>query len=164
MKRTVFGMLAAAAAVVVMGAGMTGAYFTGQAKVADNIVRAGTLAVSTEPTTAALSVDSLAPGSETTRTFTIVNEGNLPMSVECSATKTAGITALWEALKVRVTDPAGEPLYDGPLSGMRTAPVRLEKGARAQLAFAVGLPAETGNDLVGDYSKFSVVVDAEQVR
>ena len=164
MKRILLAVLGTVVAATVVGAGMTGAFFTGQARVADNIVKAGTLAISTEPTTAALSLDGLAPGTEATRTLTIVNDGNLPMSVVCSGAKTAGITALWEALTVRATDAAGEPLYDGPLSGLKTAPLRLEKGARTHLAFAIGLPAATGNDLAGDYTKFSVVVDAEQVR
>ena len=164
MRRILLASLTVAVTAVVMGAGMTGAYFTGQARVSDNIVKTGTLALSTEPTAAALSVDALAPGSETTRTLTVVNDGTLPMAVMCSSAKTAGITALWEALTVRVTDGSGAPLYDGPLAALRTAPVRLEKGARSQLAFAVGLPGTAGNDLTGDYAKFSVVIDAEQVH
>ena len=164
MKRILLALSATIAALTVMGAGMTGAYLTGQAQVADNIVRAGTVAVSTEPTTAALSVEALAPGTEATRTLNVVNDGNLPVAVSCTASKKAGITALWEALTIRATDGAGAVLYDGPMSGLTTAPLRLEKGARTPIAFAVGLPAAAGNDLSGDYAKFSVVVDAEQVR
>jgi hypothetical protein len=140
------------------------AYLTGQAQVADNIVKVGTVAVSTEPTSAALSVDALAPGSEAHRTLTLVNDGNLPVSVVCSGSKKAGITALWEALTVRATDSTGALLYEGPMSGLNTVPLRLEKGARTQVGFAIGLPAATANDLAGDYTKFSLVVDAEQVR
>jgi hypothetical protein len=164
MKRILLALTGTFVAASVMGAGMTGAYLTGQSQVADNIVKAGTVAVSTEPTTAALSVDALAPGSEATRTLSVVNDGNLPVSVVCSASKKAGITALWEALSVRATDGSGAVLYNGPMTGLATAPLRLEKGARSQLAFAIGLPATAGNDLAGDYAKFSVVVDAEQVR
>ena len=164
MRRTFLTMFAAAATLLVMGAGMTGAYFTGQARMTDNIVKAGTLAVSTEPTAAALSVDSLAPGTETTRTLSILNAGSLPESVVCTSSKSAGVTALWETLTVRVTDAEGAVLYDGPLSAMHTAPVRLEKGARLQLGFAIGLPESAGNDLAGDYAKFAVTVDGEQVR
>jgi hypothetical protein len=164
MKRILLAISGTAVAAVVMGAGMTGAYFTGQTQVADNIVKAGTLALSAEPTSAALSIDGLAPGSQAQRSLTVVNTGNLPMSVVCTGSKKAGITDFWEALTVKATDSAGELLYDGPLSGMRTAPVRLEKGARTQIGFSIGLPDSAGNDLAGDYTKFSVVVDAEQVR
>ena len=164
MKRILLALFGTVVAAAMLGAGMTGAYLTGQAQVADNIVKAGTVAVSTEPTTAALSVEALAPGSQAQRTLTVVNDGNLPVSVVCTASKKAGITALWEALTVRATDGTGAVLYDGPMSGLSTAPLRLEKGARTQIGFALALPATAGNDLAGDYTKFSVVVDAEQVR
>ena len=64
---------------------------------------------------------------------------------------------------MRAVGPAGQ-LYDGTLAALRTAPVRIEPGQRAELRFGIGLPAAVGNDMAGDYAKFSLVVDAEQVR
>jgi hypothetical protein len=164
MRRLLMTAVTGAVAVTMMlGAGLTGAYFTGQAKVAENLVKAGTLSVSTEPTTAALSIPSLPPGGVADRPLTVVNDGSLPVDLTLSAAKSAGITAFWDALTVKADGPAGT-LYEGPLAAMKTAPLRLEPGQRAQMVFGVGLPATVGNDLAGDYVKFSVVVDAEQVR
>jgi hypothetical protein len=153
----------AVAVTMMLGAGLTGAYFTGQTKVADNLVKAGSVAVSTEPTTAALSIPSLSPGGVTQRPLTVVNDGSLPVDLTVTAAKSTGITALWDALTVKADGPAGA-LYEGSLAAMKTTPLRLEPGQRAQIVFGVGLPAAVGNDLAGDYVKFTVVVDAEQVR
>lgn len=162
MRKVLLTVVAAVAALfMTLGAGMTGAYFTSQAKVAENRVTAGTVAVSTEPTTAALSVASLSPGTTTQRDVTVVNTGSLPVDLTLTVAKSAGITAMWESLEVTATGPAGG-LYAGPLSTMKTAPVRLEPGQRAPFTFGLGLPASIGNDLAGDYVKFSLVVDAEQ--
>jgi hypothetical protein len=164
MKRIV---LAVAATLVVastaLGAGLTGAYFTDRIEVPDSVIKAGTVAVSAEPTAAPLSMDSLAPGSTVCREVTVVNDGSLPVDVGITAAKKAGITALWEALTVRVVDEAGVALYDGPMATLKTTPLRIERGKRVKLAFDVGIPA-TVTDLAGDYAKVSLYVDAEQVR
>jgi hypothetical protein len=149
--------------LALLAVGAAGAYFTGQAQVPDNTVSAGTVAISAEPTSAALSVGALAPGRAVTRTMTVVNDGDLPVSTVVTVAKKAGVTAFWEALTCRVTC-AGGALYDGPLATMRTAPVTLAAGQRAELAFEIGLPETAGNDLAGDYARFTAYVDAEQVR
>jgi hypothetical protein len=159
MRRFVFATLALLAVMMV---GVAGAYFTAQAQVPDNVVRAGSVAVSTEPTAAAMSIDALAPGSVVTRTLTVVSDGTLPSRVVVTAAKKAGITAFYDALTVRVTS-AGAVLYEGALSLMRTTPLTLAPGARCQIDFAVGLPATAGNELAGDYAKLTLYVDAEQV-
>jgi Camelysin metallo-endopeptidase. len=149
-----------ALACAVTGAG---AYFTDQADVPDNVIRAGTLSVSAEPTSAALAIDALAPGSSVTRSLTVVNDGVLPETVVVSGAKKAGITDFYNALTCRVTA-AGTLLYDGPMSALRTAPVRVAPGVRSELLFTVGLPADAGNDLAGDYVRMTLYVDAEQDR
>ncbi len=143
--------------------GAAGAYFTGQSQVPDSLVRAGAVSVSTEPTCAALSIDALAPGTVVTKPLTVLNDGGLASSIVVTAAKKAGITDFWEALTCKVTAD-GAPLYDGPLSGLRTAPLPLNPGARAQLLFGIGLPATSGNDLAGDYAKFTLYFDAEQTH
>lgn len=160
MKRLYMFGLACLATLTI---GVAGAYFTGEAQVADNVIKAGTVAVSTEPTSAAISIDALAPGGTATKPLTVVNEGSLPVSIVVTAAKKAGITDFYEALTCRVTAD-GASVYDGSLSALRTAPVTLNSGARAQLQFAIGLPATVGNDLAGDYAKLSLYVDAEQVH
>jgi hypothetical protein len=159
MRRFVFATLAL---LTVMMVGVAGAYFTAQAQVPDNMIRAGSVSVSTEPTAAALSIDALAPGSAVTRTLAVVNDGTLATRVVVTSAKKAGITAFYDALTVRVTSD-GAVLYDGALGVMRTSPLTLAPGARCQMDFAVGLPATAGNDLAGDYAKLTLYVDAEQV-
>ncbi len=148
-------------AVLTLGA--AGAYFTSQSQTAENVVRAGTVAISTEPTASAINIDALAPGATITQPMTVVNNGNLPVSVVVTAAKKAGITVFYEALTCRVIAD-GAALYDGPLSALRTAPLNMSPGSRAQFQFAVGLPATAGNELAGDYAKLTLYVDAEQVN
>lgn len=161
MRRIVYLLVGACLALSV---GFAGAYFTGRVEVADSMIRAGTVAVSAEPTSAALSIDALAPGAVVTRPLVVVNNGNLPVTVVCTAAKKAGITDFYNALTIRVLTSDGILLYDGALSAMRTTPLPLAAGARTQLQFAVSLPDTAGDDLAGDYTKLSVYVDAEQVH
>ena len=148
-------------AVLTLGA--AGAYFTTQSQNAENIIRAGSVAISTEPTSSALNIDTLAPGATVTQSVTVVNSGNLPVSVVVTAAKKAGITAFYEALTCRV-EADGASLYEGPLSGLRTTPLRMSPGMRTPLQVSVGLPATAGNELLGGYAKLTLYVDAEQVN
>lgn len=159
-KRALFVSAALAAALMV---GAAGAYFTAQAQVPDNVVRAGSVSISTEPTAAALSVDGLAPGTTATRPLAVVNDGALPARFVVTCAKKAGITEFYDALTCRVTCD-GATLYDGPLAAMRTTSVMVAPAGRATLDFTLGLPAAAGNELAGDYAKLTLYVDAEQVR
>ena len=156
-------LLVAGALVATLMFGAAGAYFTGQAQVAENTIKAGTVAISTEPTSAALSIDALAPGATITKPLTVVNSGSLPVDYVVTAAKKSGITEFYEALTVRVVAD-GAVVYEGELSKLRTTPLTLAAGSRAQLQFSVGIPAAAGNELAGDYTKISLYVDAEQVH
>lgn len=138
-------------------------YFTGQAQVPDNVIRAGSVAVSTEPTASALSVDSLAPGETQVRPLVVRNTGALSADIVVSGAKKMGITDFYNALTC-VVSRDGAVLYEGPISGLKTAPVRLASGATAIYQMAVTLPASAGNDLAGDYVRITLYVDAEQAR
>lgn len=151
------------ACYAVLTVGAAGAYFTSQSQTADNVIRAGTVAISTEPTSAAINIDTMAPGATITQPMTVVNSGNLPVSIVVTAAKKAGITEFYEALTCRVIAD-GTAVYDGPLSGLRTSPLQMSPGMRTQLQFAIGLPASAGNELAGDYAKLTLYVDAEQVN
>ncbi|MGV8083084.1 MAG: TasA family protein [Coriobacteriia bacterium] len=156
-------LFAAIGAVAALAIGSAGAYFTTQLQLPDNVIRAGTVAVSTEPTSTPLALDGLAPGLTVARTMSVVNDGTLPCDVSMTAQKKAGITAFYDALTVRVSC-AGTSLYDGSLSAMKTTALRIAPGANAEVKFEVGLPSTAGNDLAGDYAKVSLYVDAEQVH
>jgi len=153
----------AALVAAVLSIGGARAYFTAQTEVKDNVITAGTVEVSVEPTSSALTIDGLAPGATVTKTIEVRNSGTLGCEAVTSAAKKAGITDFWSALQCRATHD-GVELYSGPLSAMRTAPIPLPSGGTARITYAVSLPAEAGNDLQGDYVRASVYVDAEQVR
>lgn len=160
MKRYILIVLGIGLAACV---GSAGAYFTGQAEVPDNVIKAGAVSVSTEPTSAAISIDSLAPGGVAERSVTVLNNGSLPSSIVITGAKKAGITDFYNALTCRVTC-EGTSLYDGPLNLLHTSPLDLAPGASSRVSFAVGLPATVGNDLAGDYAKLTLYFDAEQVH
>jgi hypothetical protein len=160
MKRIIMFVLSGFAVLTI---GAAGAYFTGQAQVADNVIKAGSVGISTEPTSAAISIDALAPGVTVTKPLTVVNSGDLPVNFVVTAAKKAGITEFYEALQCRVVAD-GAALYEGPLSSLRTTPLPLAAGSRTQVQFAVSVPATAGNELAGDYAKLSLYVDAEQVH
>ncbi|MBN2839486.1 MAG: hypothetical protein JXP37_00815 [Coriobacteriia bacterium] len=153
----------AAIIATMLSIGGARAYFTAQTEVKDNMITAGTLSMSVEPTSSALSVEGLIPGETINRTIEVRNSGTVDCEAVTSAAKKAGITDFWTALQCRaVCD--GVELYDGPLSTLKTAPVRVDAGSAVQITYAVGLPSTVGNDLQGDYVRASVYVDAEQLR
>lgn len=154
-------MYAVLGAVAALSIGAAGAYFTTQVQVPDSVIKAGTVAISTEPTSAPLSLDTLAPGATTVRALSVLNDGSLPVDVIVTAVKKAGITDFFNALTCRVSS-NGTLLYEGPMSALKSAPIQLGSGTRGDLRFEVGLPADAGNDLAGDYAKVSLYVDAEQ--
>ena len=161
MLKNVF--LTTVGAVVALSIGAAGAYFTAQVQVPDSVIRGGRVAVSAEPTSAPLSIEALAPGTTSLRPFTVVNDGTLPADVVVTAVKKAGITEFYDALTCRVTC-GGLELYNGTLAALKTTALRLAPGARGDLRFEVGLPADASNALSDDYAKVSLYVDAEQAH
>lgn len=160
MKRLLLYAAIVAAALSVGGAR---AYFTAQTEVKDNVITAGTVVVSTEPTSSALSIECLAPGETISKSIEVRNTGTLGVDAITTAAKKAGITDFWNALQVRATC-AGVELYAGPLSAMRTTPLRIPSGGSVVVTYAITLPADADNSLQGDYVRASVYVDAEQVH
>ena len=159
-KKALFALVGAAAALAV---GAAGAYFTAQVTAPDSTIRAGSVAISTLPTSAPLAIDALAPGYSAVRPMSVVNDGSLTSDIIVTAKKTSGITEFYDALECTVTC-GDQPLYAGPFSEMRTLPLRLAPGARGELHFEVGLPAEAANSLASDYTKVALYVNAEQAH
>jgi len=159
-KRALFSVVGA---LLALSIGAAGAYFTAQIQVADSMIRAGSVAISSVPTSAPLSVNALAPGETAVRPLSIVNDGALAADVVVTAKKSSGITDFYNALTVRVSDNDVE-LYNGPLSDLKSAPLRLAPGARGDLRFEIGLPADSANALASDYAKVSLYIDAEQAH
>lgn len=148
---------------VVLSVGGARAYFTAQTEVKDSVITAGTVAISSEPTSAPLAIDALAPGETVSKSLEVRNTGTLEFDAATTAAKKAGITDFWNALHCRATS-GGVELYSGPLAAMRTAPIRVAPGGSATITYAITLPADADNGLQGDYVKASVYVDAEQTH
>ena len=142
-KKLMFSLIGAATALAI---GAAGAYFTAQVTAPDSMIRAGSVAISTLPTSSPLAIDALAPGTSV-----------------ITAKKVSGITDFYDALECTVTC-GEEPLYAGSFSAMRTLPLRLAPGARGELRFEVGLPADAPNTLASDYTKVTLYVNAEQAH
>jgi hypothetical protein len=159
-KRALFATIGALAAIAV---GAAGAYFTAQVQVPDSMIRAGSVAISTLPTSAPLAIDALAPGTTAVRPMSVVNDGSLASDIIVTAKKTAGITEFYDSLECTVTC-GGTALYGGTLASLRTLPLRLAPGSRGELRFEVGLPSDAGNTVSQDYAKVSLYVDAEQAH
>ena len=154
---------ACVAALALAGIGQAGAYFTDQVSVADNVITAGALEISCEPTSSALSIPTITPGSAVDRTLTVANDGSLPADIVVTGAKKAGFTAFYEALTCRVLR-GDTVLYEGGLSALRTAATPIPAGGSADLAFEIGLPDDAGNDIQGDYVRLTLYVDAEQTH
>ncbi len=124
-------------ALAALAVGAAGAYFAAQVQVPDSMIRAGSVAISTLPTSAPLAIDALAPGTTAVRPMSVVNDGSLASDIIVTAKKSAGITEFYDSLACTVTC-GGTPLYAGTLSSLRTLPLRLAPGARGELRFEVG--------------------------
>jgi hypothetical protein len=159
-KRVLFTIVGAFAALSV---GAAGAYFAAQVQVADSVIRAGSVAISTVPTTAPLAIDALAPGTSAVRSLAVINDGSLPSDLVVTSSKKAGITEFYDALAARVSC-SGTEVYSGSLSALRTTPLRLAPGAQGDLRFEISLPATATNAVAGDYARVSLYVDAEQAH
>lgn len=148
---------------IAASAGVAGAYFSAQKLVADNVVRAGSISLAVEPVSSAVSVENLAPGVVEVRRLTVTNDGTLPAGISVTNQRKAGITAFYNVLECAVFHGETE-LYRGLLNEMQTLPVQLVPGESAALDVAVLLPAEAPNSFSGDYTRFTLYVNAEQQR
>jgi hypothetical protein len=150
-------------ALLALCVGAAGAYFTAQVQVPDSIIKTGSVAISTVPTVAALSIDGLAPGVVVNKYCDVINEGTLPVDVVVTGVKKAGSTALYDALTCRVTRGSVE-LYSGNLNALNTIPLRLTPAGRGDIQFAISMPATQTSAVMNDYVKLSLYVDAEQAH
>ena len=95
--------------------------------------------------------------------MSVVNDGSLASDIVVTAKKSSGITDFYDALETTVS--CGEtPLYSGRFADLRTTALRLAPGARGELRFDVGLPADAPNALASSYAKVTLYVDAEQAH
>lgn len=146
---------------LVICVGMAGAYFTARVQVQDNVIRAGTVALASQPASSALSAEGVAPGIVVARQLRVSNTGSLAMDFVVTGSRRSGITAFYDALLVTVHH-GGRAVYEGRLNAMRTLPVQVGPGETALLDFALTLPAGSPATLQGDHVNLTLNIDAEQ--
>jgi len=164
-QRTILLSILALCVVTLFVAAGTYAYFTASTATTSNLFQTGTITIGTEPTSAAFSVQNLAPGRSEAATIRVRNGGNLDFNYRISAEKKKGYSAVYNALTTRIVDTGdGAVLYDGPLSQLATGPVPLAAGRDQRLEFTVGMPSECGNELQDSYCSVDFGFDAEQAH
>jgi len=148
-------------AALVVCIGFASAYFNARVTVPENVIRAGSLSVASVPASSAISAENIAPGVLVTREFAIRNTGTLASNVVVTGVRRSGITAFYDALLVRVSN-GSQVIYEGKLNALRTAPVKIAAGDSVNLTFAMTLPADAPDSLMGDHVNLTLYVDAEQ--
>ncbi len=180
-------ILASLAVLAVAGATFTVAslaLFTDQETVPNNAFATGTIDISTNPTTAVVTMSNMAPGDQVTAPMTISNDGTLelryavtsntdldPLAAELVLTIKSDVTTCDDANWA--TD--GTPLYNGilgtnagiPLIGDNTQGGDtddrvLAASANEILCFNVTLPLGTTNTFQNTASTATFTFDAEQ--
>ncbi len=151
-------------------AGVGSALFTSTASIDSNTFTTGTVVISTNPTTAAVTYSNMAPGDQTTAPITVTNGGTLQLRYAVSSTATNAdskglMSQLVLTIKSGVTtctnagfSGSGTQLYSAalgsvsginvigdPATGAQTGDRTLAASASEVLCFNVALPSGTGN-------------------
>jgi hypothetical protein len=167
--------------------GVGSALFTSTATIAANAFTSGTVIISTNPTSAAVSFSNMAPGDQTTAPIAITNTGTLDLryAVTSAATNADNknlMDALVLTIKSGVTDcsnsgfgSTGTQLYSGvlgsvagvnvvgnPATGADTGDRTLSASAGEVLCFNVTLPLNTANGYQGASTTATFTFTAEQ--
>lgn len=164
----------------------TQALFTDTADVTDNQFTAGTVDISTSPTTALVSYSNMAPGDSDTGALVVSNAGTLALRYAITATATntdsknfrEELDLVIKTVDVDATDPCdafdGTQLYTGDLdgtagvvlgqvtSGSQSGDRTLAAGAAETLCFRASLPSTTGNTFQGATTTATFTFTAEQ--
>jgi spore coat-associated protein N len=168
-------------------AGGGSALFTGSAAVAANTFTAGTVIISTNPTTALVSFSNMAPGDQVTAPVTVSNTGSLALryAITSTATNADGLglmSQLGLTIKSSVTTctdagfgSSGNQLYTGalgsiaginvvgnPAQGQQAGDRTLNANTNEILCFNVLLPSGTNNSYQGATTTATFTFNAEQ--
>ncbi|NBO45933.1 MAG: hypothetical protein EBU85_02780 [Actinobacteria bacterium] len=175
-------------AVIGAGAVMSSALFTDSTNVGSNSFTNGTVVISTDPATTALTASNMAPGDNVYGTVKVSNLGTLPMrySITSNATNTDS-KALASQLQMTVKSgvstcdaagfAGGSTLYNAaalgglgtslnilgdPSTGQQTGDRSLAAAANETLCFRVTLPTSTSNAYQGATTTATLTFAAEQ--
>lgn len=182
------GILLSFVAVVAVSAS---AVFTDSASSAGNGFSTGSVAISTNPSTAMFSVTNMAPGDQVTAPITVSNDGSLELRYALTGlvTATTGNAALAQQLdlsikeNVTVCDDTGFGtdgttvygpgdvanalainLLGDPTQGAHTGDRVLAAAVNETLCFNVALPLSTTSDYESSSTTATFTFDAEQTK
>lgn len=176
-------VLVLVAGVLAGFASVGSALFTSTASIAANSFSTGTVAISTNPSTAAITFSNMAPADEVTEPIVVSNDGTLDLRYAITASTTdtdtkSLMSQLVLTIKSGVTDcsnsgfgTSGLQLYTGelgsgavgnPLEGADEGDRTLAPSANETLCFNVALPVDTGNAFQGATTTATFTFDAEQ--
>lgn len=161
------------------------ALFTDTASVPANVFTAGTVDISTAPTSALVTFSGMAPGDQVTAPITVTNAGNMTFRYAITSTTTENTLAAQLDLTVKsgVTTctnggfgSSGTVLYGpgdlgstigvnavgNPAQGSQAGDRTLAASANEVLCFNASLPSATGNTFQGLTSTATFAFQAEQ--
>lgn len=180
------GVLLAIVSLATVG---TLALFTDEDTVAANAFSTGTIALSTSPTSAAVTFSNMMPGDAVTNPVVVTNDGSEALRYAVSSTATnADSKALKDQLVLTVrtidattpltpcSDFDGSQLYTGDLdsgaglilgssaTGADSGDRALASAASETLCFRVSLPSATGNAFQGAATTATFTFASEQTK
>jgi predicted ribosomally synthesized peptide with SipW-like signal peptide len=161
------------------------AIWTDSEPVGANVFSTGTLDISTDPTTAVVTYDDMAPGDEVTNDITVTNAGSLELryAVTSDTTEDTLAAQLDLTIKTGVTtctnvgfgvdgtiiygpgdlgSTTGTDVIGDPTQGADTGDRTLAASADEDLCFNVELPSTTGNSFQGLNTTATFTFAAEQ--
>jgi hypothetical protein len=180
--------LVLAASAATMATTLTGAIWTDNLEVGSNAFSAGTVDISTTPTTAIVALSNMAPGDSTVGGVTVSNAGSLQLRYAISSTTTENTLAaqldltIWDENEeadggtVCATTAPATKLYGpgdlgattetnlvgNPTQGVHAGDRTLNGGSTEVLCFLVALPSGTSNTFAGLSSTAVLFFKSEQ--
>ncbi len=174
-------------AITSLGAGIFSmAYFTSTAAVSANTFTAGTVVISTSPTTALVTFTNMLPGDTVTAPLTVSNTGTAQLRYAVSGASTnadtlglrtqlllvvkTGVTTCTNAgfatdgtiVRTSIALGATTTVIGDPTQGSQTGDRTLNAAANEVLCFQVSLPSGTTNAYQGSATTTTFTFDAEQ--
>ncbi len=177
--------------MVSLGSGIASlAVFTSGATVPDNSFTAGTVVLGTNPTSALITYDNMAPGDQVTAPLTVSNTGTLELryaattvatdadgkglaaalvltvlrnTTTCTSSGYTGGTAIYGPSVLGPVGTAGV-LFGDPAAGQQGGDRVLAASANEVLCFHASLPLATGDGLQGSTTSATFQFYAEQTK
>lgn len=187
MARKLVATIAVLAALVALLSLSVLAVFTDTASVPANTFSTGTVAISTNPTTALVTFSDMVPGDQVTNPVTVSNDGSLELRYAVTSTTTEDTLAAQLDLTIKsgvttctnagfgvdgtvvyatgdLGSTAGVNVIGDPTQGAQAGDRTLAASANETLCFNVSLPSSTNNTFQGLTTTATFAFQAEQTQ